>query len=114
MKTKHWISGALFLAAFAAYVLLHPGAGHIQQLSTKSFYTFIPPEPAGSQMHGDHYEYHLLSINAEGEQEVVSLSLAEPIDPGTYLRLYIDKEHHVTGWDEIRRETVPRTIIRRI
>lgn len=92
-----------YVAFNSSSFLLHVGKEH--------FYSYITQETESiTNSNKYHYIYHLLSMNSNGNQRVLTLKTAEALHNRSYIQLYVNKDGQVTDWDEIRPESLPRSI----
>jgi uncharacterized protein (TIGR01655 family) len=105
---KRLILAVFGIALFGAYIAFNPAFHQTSMhLGKERFYTYVDNVAHRFHKKSHVYEYHLMAINTNGTQKLLTLKVDHELHPRSYLRLYIDRDSKVTDWEEIRRETLP-------
>lgn len=95
---------------FATYILFNSSV-FLLHVGKEHFYSYISQEAQSITSNAKYrYIYHLLSMNSHGHQQVLTVKTEQALHPRSYIQLYVDKKGEVTDWNEIRSESLPRSI----
>lgn len=98
------------LLIFMTYILFNSSA-FLLHVGKEHFYSYISQEAQSMTNNAKyHYIYHLLSMNSNGNQKVLTVKTDQALHPRSYIQLYVNNEGQVTDWNEIRSESLPRSI----
>lgn len=111
MSAIKYLSIALtVMLIFATYILFNSSA-FLLHVGKEHFYSYISQEAQSITNNAKyHYIYHLVSMNSTGHQKLLTVKTEQALHPRSYIQLYVDKEGEVTDWNEIRSESLPRSI----
>lgn len=107
---KYACIALIVMIVFVTYVTMN-SSSFLLHVGKEDFYSYISQEAQSLTNNPKYrYMYHLLSMNSDGNQRILTFETNQELQTRSYIKLYVDKDGQVTDWNVIRPEALPRTL----